>query len=195
MRIAVTVLVLLLAASLNCAAKDLNDWSAVQKLKPGTEILVEDGFNDRVDGYVTSVSADELKLDVSVTGQPGFLAPAVLARKNVREVYKVGKKFDRRLGARNLVLSSAIGFLGGIAIGAVVDQAHPSTEDPGQGKLVGGVLGVVAGPAALAAGCAVMSSFHKTRIIYRANVISSTVPIWNEFPMACASNLSRLENR
>jgi hypothetical protein len=195
MRIAITVFGVMFAASLNCAAKDLTDWTAVQKLKPGTEVLVVDSFDDRVDGYVTSVSADELKLDVSVAGQPGLLAPEVLARTNVREVYKVGRKFERRLGARNLVLSSAIGFLGGIAIGAVVDQAHPSAEDPGQGKLVGGVLGVFAGPAALAAGRAVMSSFHKTRIIYRANVISSTVPIWNEFPMACASNLSRLENR
>jgi len=167
MRIAVFVLVVIVAVNLRCAAKDLTDWTAVEKLKPGTEVLVVDGSNDRVDGYVTSVSPDELKLDVEVAGQPGLLTPEVLARTIVREVYKVGKKFERGLRARDLVLSSSIGLLGGIAVGAVVDQAHPSTEDPGQGKLVGAVVGVFAGPAALAIGRGVVSCLHKTSLVYR----------------------------
>jgi hypothetical protein len=71
------------------------------------------------------------------------------------------------LSGRNLFLSSTIGALGGIAIGAAVDQAHPSAEDPGQAKLVGGVLGFFMGPAVLAVGRAVISALDRTKLIYR----------------------------
>jgi len=167
MRTALAVLTLLLATTLNSSAKDLGNWAEVQKLKTGTEVLVVDTFGNRVDGYVTSVSQDELRVNALAGNQPGLLTPAVFARAVVGEVYKVGKKFDRRLGAKNLILASGIGLLGGIAIGAAVDRAHPSSEDPGQAKLVGGVLGFFAGPAVLAGGRAILSALHRTKLIYK----------------------------
>ena len=168
MRTALAVLILLLATTLNSSAKDLSNWAEVQKLKAGTEILVVDTFGNRVDGYVTSVSQNELRVNALAGNQPGLLSPAVFARAVVGEVYKVGKKYDRRLGAKNLILASGVGLLGGIAIGAAVDQAHPSSEDPGQGKLVGGVLGFFAGPAVLAGGRAILSALHRTKLIYKS---------------------------
>lgn len=127
MRFALAVLTLLLVADLRAVAKNLADWTDVQKLKPGTEVRVVDKFGNTVEGYVTSVSRDELKANVWMTNQPGLTSPQVFARNDVREIYKLGKKFERRLSGRNLFLSSTIGALGGIAIGAAVDQAHPSS--------------------------------------------------------------------
>lgn len=167
MRFAFAVLTLLLVADLRAVAKKLADWTDVQKLKLGTEVRVVDKFGNTVEGYITSVSRDELKVNVWMTNQPGLTSPQVFPRNDVREIYKLGKKLERRLSGRNLFLSSTIGALGGIAIGAAVDQAHPSSEDPGQAKLIGGVLGFFMGPAALAIGRAVVSGLHRTRLIYR----------------------------
>ena len=168
MRIVLVLLMLLVVTSLKAVANDLADWTQVQKLKLGSDVRIVDRFGNAVDGYLVSVSRDELKLDVLVTNQPGLLSPPVFARSDIREAYKLGKRFERRLSGKNLVLASTIGLLGGIAIGAAVDQAHPSVEDPGQGKLVGGVLGFFMGPAALASGRAVVSGLHQTKLIYRA---------------------------
>lgn len=175
MRFALAVLTLLLVADLRAVAKNLADWTDVQKLKPGTEVRVVDKFGNTVEGYVTSVSRDELKANVWMTNQPGLTSPQVFARNDVREIYKLGKKFERRLSGRNLFLSSTIGALGGIAIGAAVDQAHPSSEDPGQGKLIGGVLGFFVGPAALAIGRAAISALDRTKLIYRAPAAQTQV--------------------
>jgi len=168
MRFALVLLTLLVATSPRAVAKDFSDWAEAQKLRLGTEVRVVDKFGNTVEGYITSVSRDELRLNVPSTSQPGFSSPEVFARSDVREIYKLGKKYERRLSGRNLVLASTIGTLGGIAIGAAIDQAHPSFEDPGQAKLVGGVLGFFIGPAALAVGRAVVSGLHRDKLIYRA---------------------------
>lgn len=173
MRFALAVLTLLFVADLRAIAKGIADWTDVQKLKPGTEVRVVDKFGNTVEGYIMSVSRDELELNVWMNNQPSLTSPQVFARRDVREIYKLGKKFERRLGVRNLLLASTIGALGGIAIGAAVDQAHPSAEDPGQAKLVGGVLGFFTGPAALAIGRAVISSLDRTKLIYRAPTVQT----------------------
>jgi len=56
----------------------------------------------------------------------------------------------------------------GVAIGAVLEHAHPNSEGPEQGKLVGGVLEFFAGPAMLAIQRAVISGMHQTKLFYRA---------------------------
>jgi hypothetical protein len=169
MRISLLVLTLIVITCSHIEAKDFTNWDNVQKLNAGTEVLVGDGSANRLSGYVVSVTPDDLKLDAMVTNQPGLLSPIVLDRGRVREVYKVGKKYERRLSGKNLILASAAGLVSGIAIGAAVDAAHPSAEDPGQGKLIGGIVGFFFGPAALAVGRGVLSALHKTKLIYRAN--------------------------
>jgi hypothetical protein len=169
-------LLVLTIVAITCShleAKDLASWTKVQKLNPGTEVLVVDGSANRLSGYVVSVTPDDLKLNARVTNQPGLLSPIVLERRRVREVYKVGKKYEPRLNGKNFILASDAGLVSGIAIGAAVDAAHPSAEDPGQGKLIGGIVGFFFGPAALAAGRGVLSAMHKTKLIYRASPVDS----------------------
>jgi len=168
MRFALAVLTLLIVVNVKAAAKDVTDWREVQKLRAGTEVRVVDKSGNVVDGYLTSVSPDELKLNALVTNLPGLSTPAVFPRRDVREIYKLGKKYERHLSGRNLILASTIGMAGGIAIGAAVDHGYPNAEDPGQGKLVGGVLGFFTGPAVLAIARAVASGLHRTKLIYRA---------------------------
>lgn len=174
MRTALVLLTLLIVTNSKAVAKDRADWRQIEKLKLGTEVRVVDRFGNAVDGYVTFVSRDEVKLDASVTDQPGLQTPQAFARTDVREVYKLGKKFERRLSGKSLALSSAVGVIGGIAIGAAIDQAHPSAEDPGQGKLIGGILGLVMGPAALAIGRSVISGLNHTSLIYQAPPAQTT---------------------
>lgn len=169
MRFTLAVLTLFLVLGPKAVAKDVTNWNEVQKLKAGTEVRVVDNFGNRVDGYVTAVSGDELRLNTLVTNQPGLSTPTVFAKVDVREIYKLGKKYQRCLGGKNLILSSAIGMAGGIAIGAALDHAYPNGEDPGQGKLIGGVLGFFTGPAVLAIGRGVISGLHRTKLIYRAS--------------------------
>ena len=172
----IMAITLVIATSVAAAAKNISDWTKVQGLKAGTEVQVVDRFGNPAVGYVTSVSQDALNVDVSATGVGGLLSPRSFSRADVHEVYKLGKKFHRRLSGRNLMIASAVGLLAGIGIGAAVDQAHPSAEDPGQGKLIGGVLGFFSGPAALAIGRAVISSLHRTKLIYRAPPDQTTEP-------------------
>jgi hypothetical protein len=169
MRISPLVLTLIIITCSHIEAKDFTKWSNVQKLNAGTEVLVVDASANRLSGYVVSVTPDHLKLDAMATNQPGLLSPIVFDRRRVREVYKVGKKYEPRLSGKNFILASAAGLVSGIAIGAAVDAAHPSAEDPGQGKLIGGIVGFFMGPAALAVGRGVLSAMHKTKLIYRAS--------------------------
>jgi hypothetical protein len=91
MRFALAVLTLLFVTNVGAVAKDLGDWTDVQKLKLGTEVRVVDKFGNTVEGYLTSVSRDELKLNVWMTNQPGLTSPQVFARNDVREIYKLGR--------------------------------------------------------------------------------------------------------
>jgi len=168
MRIAPLVLTVLVVTGVRASAKDLADWTNVQRLKIGAEIVVVDVSGNRVQGYLTSVSMSEVKLDAAVANQPGLLSPEVFDRAAVREVYRVGKKFERRMSATTVALASAAGLAAGIAVGAAVVASHPSAEDPGQGKLLGGIVGFFFAPAVLAAARGLLSALHKTRLVYRA---------------------------
>ena len=100
MRFALAVLTLLLVANLRAVAKDLTDWRRVQELRVGTEVKVVDKFGNVVNGYVTSVSPDEIKLNALVTNQPGLSTPAMFLRGNLHEVYKLGRNMSDAWAAR-----------------------------------------------------------------------------------------------
>lgn len=168
MRSTAVVLAILTLIATQASAKNLSDWSTVQRLKPGTEIRVKTQSGESVDGHVTLVTDTELRLDAFVNGASGFLTPRTVSRADIREIYKLGKDYRRPIPRRNLALASLVEIAAGISIGAAVDAAHPSGEDPDQGKLIGGVLGLVMGPAALAVGQGVISVTHRTKVIYRA---------------------------
>lgn len=167
MRSPAVVLAILTLIAIQATAKNLSDWSTVQRLKPGTEIRVKTQSGESVDGHVTLVTDTELRLEAFVSGAPGLLTPRTVSRADIREIYKLGKDYARPIPKPNLALASLVGIAAGIGIGAAVDAAHPSGEDPDQGKLIGGVLGLVMGPAALAVGQGVISMTHRMKIIYR----------------------------
>jgi hypothetical protein len=143
--------------SLTAAAKDLSDWGAVQRAKPGTPLHVVIYSGNAVDGELISASDSELRLDAAADSSGGLVYSCSIPRVEIREVYKVPIQYERRLSGSAVLLSSLIGIGVGIGIGAMVDEAHPSAEDPGQGELIGGVLGTFVGPAALAVGRLVLN--------------------------------------
>src|SRR5256885_4115475 len=142
------LIVLLSVASTSACAKDLSDWNNLNNTKKGTNIQVVTLSGERVDGEFTSVSDIDLRLNASAIQTGGLAYGRTVLRTEVREVYKVPAQYGRHMSGKTLLLSSLAGMAVGIGIGEAVDQAHPSAEDPGQGKLIGGVLGIFLGPAA-----------------------------------------------
>lgn len=157
MRSIIFLLGIVALGSLTAAAKDLSDWGAVQRAKPGTPLHVVIYSGNAVDGELISASDSELRLDAAADSSGGLVYSRSIPRVEIREVYKVPIQYERRLSGSAVLLSSLIGIGVGIGIGAIVDEAHPSAEDPGQGKLIGGVLGTFVGPAALAVGRLVLN--------------------------------------
>lgn len=168
MRSIIFLLGIVALGSLTAAAKDLSDWGAVQRAKPGTPLHVVIYSGNAVDGELISASDSELRLDVAADSSGGLVYSRSIPRVEIREIYKVPIQYERRLSGSAVLLSSLIGIGVGIGIGAIVDEAHPSAEDPGQGKLIGGVLGTFVGPAALAVGRLVLNATHHAKLVYRA---------------------------
>jgi hypothetical protein len=147
-------------------AKDLTDWRAVQRLKVRTEIVIVTA-NETVEGRLTGADDREVRIEAKDRSAIGFLTPRTFPRGEVRELYKAGKRLERRITGTQLLLSSAIGAAAGVGIGAAYDSAHRTSEDPGSGKLVFGTLGFFVGPAATAIGRGIYSTTHREKLIYR----------------------------
>jgi len=125
------LLVLLLMPGCLFAQKNLSDWSNVEKLKPGTRIVVRTKKGIEFTGEKRQTSDDTLFMEI---GLPVHGTRTIsLAREDLAEV-RVGKS---RIVLR--IITVAIGVAVGVAIGSAYD--HPGSDDPGLGKLLGGGLG------------------------------------------------------
>jgi hypothetical protein len=124
-------LVLLFTPSMLLAQKSLSDWSVIEKLKPGTQIIVTTKNGREFMGEKRQSTDDTLFMETSSAVQ-GLLTIS-LSRDEIAEVRK------RKSRAFFPLIAAAIGIGVGAAIGSTAD--HPYSDDPGLGKLVGGVMG------------------------------------------------------
>lgn len=129
------VLVLLLMPSALFAQKALNDWNNVVKMKSGTKIVVITKNGREFAGEKRVANDDMLFMaaDFEVQGQRTIN----LSRDEIAEVRKRKNRWLLPL------IGAAVGIGVGIAIGSTAD--HPGSDDPGLGKMVGGVLGGLSG--------------------------------------------------
>ena len=130
------VLVLLLMPSLLFAQNNLSDWGNVQKLKPGTRIIVTTRKGIEFAGVKRQAADDTLFMEVGlpVEGTRTISLP----REEIAEVRK-RKSPDLKWA----LIGAAVGVGLGIAIGSTAD--HAGSDDPGLGKLIGGALGGLIG--------------------------------------------------
>lgn len=129
------LLILLLMPSLLFAQKNLSDWSNVEKLKPGTKVIVTTRKGREFVGEKRQTTDDTLFMEV---GLPGSGTRVIsVPREEIGEVRKGKSNWMYPL------IGAAIGVAAGVAIGSTAD--HPGSDDPGLGKLVGGGLGGLIG--------------------------------------------------
>jgi hypothetical protein len=137
------LLVLSLTPGLLFAQQNLSDWSNVEKLKPGTRIIVSTRKGIEFAGVKRQSTDDTLFMEVGlpVDGTRTISLP----REEIAEVRK-RKSPDLKWS----LIGAVVGVGLGVAIGSTAD--HPGSDDPGLGKLIGGALGGLIG---LAVGVAV----------------------------------------
>ncbi|MDX6305587.1 MAG: hypothetical protein QOI77_2556 [Blastocatellia bacterium] len=130
-----TFLILVLIPSLLVAQKNLSDWSNVEKLKPGTRVIVTTRKGREFIGEKRQTTDDTLFMEI---GLPGSGTRVIsVPREEIGEVRKGKSRWVYPL------LGAAIGVAAGVAIGSTAD--HPGSDDPGLGKLLGGGLGGLIG--------------------------------------------------
>lgn len=119
------------------AKPNLSEWSNVQKLSVGTDIVVSTMKGERYEGALKHVDADGLLILVRVSraSRQAF----ELRREDVSEIRK---SKSRALG---MLLGFGVGLGVGLGIGAISDARHPYGDDPGIGKAVFGTLGATSG--------------------------------------------------
>jgi hypothetical protein len=134
-RLPVAFLVLLLTPVFVFAQKNLSDWGNVEKLKPGTRVIVTTRKGREFFGEKRQTTDDTLFMEISLPGSGTRVIS--MPREEIGEVRKGKSRWMLPL------IGAAIGVAAGVAIGSTAD--HPGTDDPGLGKLVGGGLGGLIG--------------------------------------------------
>jgi|GEM_PF-1613092 len=154
-RLMAIVLVLLLIPSMLFAQKSLADWNNLVKMKSGTRIVVITKNGREFAGEKRVANDDMLFMEVDFQMQG--LRTINLSRDEIAEVRKRKNRWLLPL------VSAAVGIGVGGAIGATAD--HPYSDEPGLGKLVGGLLGGLFG---VSAGSAAVRFRKQTKAVYVA---------------------------
>jgi hypothetical protein len=157
-----------LAASTSAAqtppktSHDRQDWTTVLKLKPKTGIVVGLVSGEAIVGRFVSADDATLHVEAKVHGLEGVYTPRDAPRESVRRVTQLGKRASKRTAA---LLGAVAGLGGGLIAGGVYDANHRAGDDPGAGKLVFGLLGVLIGTAV---GSIAFRHLSKDQVVYDA---------------------------
>jgi hypothetical protein len=136
------VLGLLLMPGLLFAQKNLSDWGNVEKLKPGTKVIVSTKKGIAWSGQKRQSTDDTLFMEVALPVHGARIIS--LTRDEIAEVRK-----GKSRGIVMLLVGTTVGIAAGVALGSTLD--HPGSDDPGLGKLLGGGVGGLAGLTAASA--------------------------------------------
>jgi small nuclear ribonucleoprotein (snRNP)-like protein len=119
------------------AKNNLSDWNNVRILDIGTTIVVKTKAGERYEGRLKKVEADSLAVVVEVSRA---MRRVIDIRRD--EVKQIRTKLSR---TASVVVGTAVGVGVGITLGAIADSKDRYGEDPGLGKSVGALLGLLFG--------------------------------------------------
>lgn len=131
------LLVILLLSELSFAKSNVHDWNNVRILDIGSTIVVKTKQGEKYEGKIELATASSLSIAVTV---PRVMRQVIDFR--VDEIKEVRTKLSR--GA-STAIGAGIGLGIGIGLGQIADSKDKYGEDPGLGKFVGGLLGVLWG--------------------------------------------------
>ncbi len=129
------MIVLLLAPVSTWAQNATSNWSNVESLKNGTKIVVTTKNGREFVGKKRPSTADTLFMETKLAVQRNRTIS--LNKDEIAEVSKTKSKWMYPL------IGFGIGLAAGVAIGSTAD--HPGSDDPGLGKVVGGLMGAPTG--------------------------------------------------
>jgi hypothetical protein len=139
----VSALLIILLLSEVSLAKDVHDWNNVRILDIGSTIEVKTKSGEKYEGKIDFAAPDSLSIVVKV---PRVMQQIIKLRRD--EIKEVRTKISRGVST---ALGAGMGLAIGIGLGQIADSKPGYNEDPGAGKLVGGILGFFLGVAAGAA--------------------------------------------
>jgi hypothetical protein len=128
------VILLLADASL---ARDVHDWNNVRILDIGSTIVVKTKQGEKYEGKLDFATVNSLSIVVNV---PRVMQQVISLRRD--EIKEVRTKLSRGVST---AIGAGIGLGVGIALGQIADSKDRYSEDPGLGKLAGGMLGLLWG--------------------------------------------------
>lgn len=131
------LLVVLLLSQISLAKNNVHDWNNVRILDIGSTIVVKTKQGEKYEGKLDLATVDSLSIAVTV---PRVMRQVIDLRKD--EIKEVRTKLSR--GA-STAIGAGIGLGVGIGLGQIADSKDKYGEDPGLGKLVGGMLGILWG--------------------------------------------------
>ena len=131
------LLVILLLSELGFARSNVHDWNNVRILDIGSTIVVRTKQGEKYEGKLDVATVSSLSIIVTV---PRVMRQVIDIRKD--EIKEVRTKLSR--GA-STAIGAGIGLGVGIGLGQIADSKDKYGEDPGLGKLVGGLVGILWG--------------------------------------------------
>jgi len=137
------LLVVLCLSQISLAKNNVHDWNNVRIIDIGSTIVVKTKQGEKYEGRLDFAAVDSLSIVVKV---PRVMQQIIkLHRDEIKEVRtKISRNVSTALGA-------GIGLGIGIGLGQIADSKPGYNEDPGAGKLAGGIVGFFLGVAAGAA--------------------------------------------
>lgn len=131
------LLVVVCLSQISFAKNNVHDWNNVRIIDIGSTIVVKTKQGEKYEGKLEVATPTSLSIAVTV---PRVMRQVIDLRKD--EVREVRTKLSR--GA-STAIGAAIGLGVGIGLGQIADSKDKYGEDPGLGKFVGGLLGVLWG--------------------------------------------------
>jgi hypothetical protein len=164
MRKAITVLLAALLFTPVVLAKSNHDWKDVEKLKPGTTVLISTWKGRLISGSVDAVGPAVLRID---TADPE-MGVGSLEDFNRAEIRQIVRARGRNLPdpGRWMLIGTVIGGGVGFTSGTIYDATHHENYHWLTGGFSGAALGFV-GSCAILAGVGVVDLFrHRDRLVY-----------------------------
>lgn len=131
------LVVVLCLSQISLAKNNVHDWNNIRIIDIGSTIVVKTKQGEKYEGKLELATVNSLSIEVTV---PRVMRKVIGLRKD--EIKEVRTKLSR--GA-STAIGAAIGLGVGIGLGQIADSKDKYGEDPGLGKFVGGLLGVLWG--------------------------------------------------
>ena len=139
-------------------ARDRHDWEQVEKLKPGTTVLISLWSGDRFSGRVESVSHTTLRLRILDPEDIGIAQLQEFDRANIRRIVHT-RRPNLPDPLRWMLAGALIGGGVGLTSGAIYDATHHQNYHWFTGSFGGAVLGFF-GSCVVLAGVGFVELFH-----------------------------------